>query len=55
MRHLKMGVRQENGLLSLTCGKWGVTNDVMFAYVHTKINILRYVMRIVFFLSYDFN
>ena len=40
-RNLKIDVRQENGVLFLKCGKQpGVTNDVMFAYVHTKINIL---------------
>ena len=33
----------------------GVTNDVMFAYVHTKINILFSVLSIFFFLFYDFN
>ena len=33
----------------------GVTNDVMFAYVHAKINILLSVLNICFFLFYDFN
>ena len=41
MQNLKIDVRQENGVLSLICERHpGVTNDVMFAYVHTKINIL---------------
>ena len=33
----------------------GVTNDVMFAYAHEKINILLSVLSIFFFLFYDFN
>ena len=33
----------------------GVNNDVMFAYVHKKINILLSVLSIFFFLFYDFN
>ena len=37
MRNLKIDVGQVNGVLSLNCGKQpGVTNDVMFAYVHEK-------------------
>ena len=33
----------------------GVTNDVMFAYMHTKINILLSVLSIFFLSFYDFN
>ena len=33
----------------------GVTNDVMFTYVHTKINILLSVLSIFLFPFYDFN
>ena len=32
-----------------------VMNDIMFAYVHEKINILLSVSSIFFFLFYDFN
>ena len=47
MRNLKIDVRQENGVLSLKCEKQpGVTNDIMFAYVHEKINILLSVLSI---------
>ena len=46
---------QENGVLFLKCkNNKGVTNDVMFAYVHTKLNILLSVLSI-YFLFYDFN
>ena len=31
----------------------GVTNDVMFAFVHTKINLMLSVLSFVFFLVYD--
>ena len=34
---------------------WVVTNDVMFAYVQMKVNILLSVLSIFFFLFYDFN
>ena len=42
MRNLKIGVRQENGVLSLKGGKQprGVSNNVLFAYVHEKLDIL---------------
>ena len=33
----------------------GITNDVMFAYVRTKINIMLSVLSIWFVLFYDFN
>ena len=32
-----------------------VTNDVMCAYVHEKINIPLFLLSICFFLFYDFN
>ena len=53
MRILKLmsDVRQENGVLSLKCGKQQagvVTNDVMFAYAHEKIKILLSVLSIFF-------
>ena len=60
MRNLKIDVRQENGYSPLNVKKkknnWGVTNAVMFAYVHTKIDILLSFLSI-FFLSmfYEFN
>ena len=41
MRNLKIGNRPEKEVFSLWGGKQpGATNDVMFAYVHEKINIL---------------
>ena len=43
MRYLKIDVRQENGVQYSRLNpkhNQGVTNDVMFAYVHEKINIL---------------
>ena len=57
MRHLKNDVRQENGVLSLKCGKQQpmYNNNVMFAYVHQETNILLSVLSIFFFLFYDFN
>ena len=53
MRNLKIDVRQVNGILSLKCRKQyrDVTNDVMFAYVRTKTNILLSALSI-FFLSF---
>ena len=55
MPYLKNDVRQENGALSLKSGNnRGVANDVMFAYVHEKINILLSVLSIYVLLN-DFN
>ena len=49
MRNLKSDVRHGNRVLSLKCGKQlGVTNDVVFAYAHEKINILPSVLSICF-------
>ena len=51
MRNLKIDVIQENVASPLnTEDNHGVTFDVMFAYVHTKLNILLSVLSI--FLSF---
>ena len=56
MRYLKIDAKQENRVLSLKCGKQpGVTNDIMCAYAHEKINILLSVLSILTFIFYDFN
>ena len=52
MRNLKIDVRYSP--LNAENNR-GVTNDVMYAYMHTKINILLSVLSIVFSLFYDFN
>ena len=49
-RNLKIDVRQENGYSPLNMkNNFCVTNDVMFAYVHTKRDILLSVLSIFFF------
>ena len=51
MQNLKIDVGQENVVLFLKCGNnRGFTNDVMFAYVHEKINNLLSVLNILSFL-----
>ena len=51
MRNLKIDVRQENGVSPLNAkNNRGVTNDVMFAYMHEKINILLSLLSICNFL-----
>ena len=57
MRNLKNGVRQENGVLSLKGGKQprGFSNNVLFAYVHEKLDILLSDFRILSSFFYDFN
>ena len=51
MRNLKIDFRQEIGVLSLKSEKQpDVTNDVMFAYMHAKINILLSFYKHFFFL-----
>ena len=49
LRNLKIDARQENGVLPLMKNNWGVTNGIMFAYVHENITILLSVFSILSF------
>ena len=52
MRNLKIDVTHENGYSPLNAEyNMGVTNDVIFAYVHTKMKVL--LSGLIIF--YDFN
>ena len=54
MRNLKIDVRQENGYSPSNAeNNRGVSNDVMFAYAHMKINILLSVF--FFFFTFFFH
>ena len=61
MWNLKTDVRQENWVHVLYSplnveNNWGVTDDVMFAYAHEKINnLLSVSSSSSFFFFYDFN